>query len=99
MDILEEIPFYYPEDEELRIELVYEAGRRILPWNTSGDTLPALPIVLVSARNAEDILPETLQSRVNMTFIGQFDDNHRKAGTKWHSDIFVRNVTLLEAKH
>lgn len=99
MENLRDVAFYYPADsEELRIELVYEAGRRILPWNVSGDTLPALPMVLVSARSAEEVLPETFKSRVNMTFIGEFDDNHRKAGTRWHSDVFVRNVTLLEAK-
>ena len=98
MESLRDAAFYYPDSEELRIELVYEAGRRILPWNVSGDTLPALPMVLVSARSADEVLPEALKSRVNMTFIGKFDDNHRKAGTRRHSDVFVRNVTLLEAK-
>lgn len=98
METLQDVAFYYPEDEILRIELVYEAGRRILPWNPASDTLPALPMVLVSARNAEEILSDTLKSQVNMKFIGEFDDNHRKANTKWHSSVFVRRVTLLEAK-
>ena len=35
---LQHVPFYYPADEELRIELVYEAGRRILPWDMKSDT-------------------------------------------------------------
>lgn len=98
MENLRDVAFYYPEDEELRIELVYEAGRRILPWNVASDTLPVLPMVLVSARSAEEVLSDTLKSQVSMKLIGQFDDNHRKSGTKWHSDIFVRNVTLLEMK-
>lgn len=98
MEALREVPFYYPEDEELRIELVYEAGRRILPWNFSSDTLPALPMVLVSARSADEVLSDSLNSRVDRTFIGEFDDNHRQAGTRWHSGLFVRNVTLLEMK-
>lgn len=98
MEVLQDVSFYYPEDEELRIELVYEAGRRILPWSVSSDTLPALPMVLVSARSADEVLSDSLKSCVNMTFIGKFDDNRRKTNTKWHSDIFVRNVTLLEMK-
>ena len=99
VEVLRNVPFYYPEDEELRIELVYEAGRRILPWDLSAsETLPVSPMVLVSARSADEVLPDTLKSRVNMTFIGKFDDNRRKANTKWHSDIFVRYVTLLEMK-
>ena len=98
IESLQDVAFYYPEDEELRIELVYEAGKRILPWNVLSDTLPVLPMVLVSAQSAEEILPDTLKSRVKMTFIGKFDDNHRKANTKWHSGVFVRNVTLLEMK-
>ena len=99
VEVLWNVPFYYPEDEELRIELVYEAGRRILPWDLSAsETLPVSPMVLVSARSADEVLPDMLKSRVNMTFIGKFDDNRRKANTKWHSDIFVRYVTLLEMK-
>ncbi len=49
---LQHVPFYYPADEELRIELVYEAGRRILPWDVKSDTtlLNSLPIVLVSGK-------------------------------------------------
>ncbi|MDE5639524.1 MAG: phospholipid carrier-dependent glycosyltransferase, partial [Odoribacter sp.] len=98
MEALQDVAFYYPEDEELRIELVYEAGRRILPLSVSSDTLPVLPMVLVSARSADEVLSDSLKSNVNMTFIGKFDDNRRKTNTKWHSDIFVRNVTLLEMK-
>ena len=43
---LQHVPFYYPVNEELRIELVYEAGRRILPWDVKSDTtlLNTLPI-------------------------------------------------------
>ena len=72
VEVLRNVPFYYPEDEELRIELVYEAGRRILPWDLSAsETLPVSPMVLVSARSADEVLPDTLKSRVNMTFIGK----------------------------
>lgn len=99
IDTLKEIPFYYPEEEGLRIELVYEAGRRILPWDVKSDTLPALPMVLVSGKRAEEILPDSLQAGIEMELIGIFDDNRRKANTKWHSGIFVRHVTLLKAKN
>lgn len=99
MESLKEVAFYYPEDEELRIELVYEAGRRILPWDVKSDTLPVLPMALVSAKSAEDVLSDTLKANVDMEFIGLFDDNRRKANTKWHSGRFIRYVTLLKAKN
>lgn len=92
---LDDLPFYYPADEELRIELVYEAGRRILPWQAETDSLPALPMVLVSGQPAEEVLPEALRSRVTLELIGVYDNNRRKKDTRWHSGKFVRYVTLI----
>ena len=65
---LQHLPFYYPEKEGLRIELVYKAGRRILPWDIEKDTtiLDSLPIVLVSEKPAAEVLPATIQEKVNL---------------------------------
>ncbi len=95
------IPFYYPSDEELRIELVYEAGRRILPWDIKNDTtlLDSLPIVLVSGKPAAEILPPGMAERVNLHFIDMYDNNTRpKSDKKRYSPKFVRYVTILEKK-
>jgi hypothetical protein len=93
------VPFYYPEGENLRIELVYEAGRRILPWDMQKDSLPAgLPFVLVSTRNAEETLPESVLDKVELELIDVYDDNHRPKGSRWYSDIFIKYVTLVKEK-
>lgn len=98
---LQHLPFYYPEKEGLRIELVYKAGRRILPWDIEKDTtiLDSLPIVLVSEKPAAEVLPATIQEKVNLHFIDVFDNNNRpKSDKKHYSSKFVRYVTMLEKK-
>ena len=98
---LQHLPFYYPENEGLRIELVYKAGRRILPWDIEKDTtiLDSLPIVLVSEKPAAEVLPATIQEKVNLHFIDVFDNNNRpKSDKKHYSSKFVRYVTILEKK-
>lgn len=95
------LPFYYPSDEELRIELVYEAGRRILPWDIANDTtlLDSLPIVLISGKPAAEVLPPSMAERVNLHFIDMYDNNTRpKSDKKRYSPKFVRYVTILEKK-
>ena len=98
---LQHVPFYYPADEELRIELVYEAGRRILPWDVKSDTtlLNSLPIVLVSGKPAMEVLPAAMQEKVNLRLIDVYDNNNRpKTDKKRYSPKFVRYVTILEKK-
>ena len=98
---LQHVPFYYPADEELRIELVYEAGRRILPWDMKSDTtlLDSLPVVLVSGKPASEILPAGMQEKVNLRLIDVYDNNNRpKTDKKRYSPKFVRYVTILEKR-
>ena len=98
---LRHVPFYHPADEELRIELVYKAGRRILPWDVKSDTtlLNSLPIVLVSGKPATEVLPAAMQEKVNLRLIDVYDNNNRpKTDKKRYSPKFVRYVTILEKK-
>jgi len=98
---LQHLPFYYPEKEGLRIELVYKAGRRILPWDMEKDSalLDSLPFVLVSEKPAGEVLPQAIQEKVNLHFIDVFDNNNRpKSDKKRYSSKFVRYVTILERK-
>ena len=96
---LNTLPFYYPLGEELRIELVYEAGKRILPLDLKNDSLvrECLPFVLVSWEKAENILKTDTTNRLQLEQIDVYDDNHRPKGTRWYSDLFVRYVTKIEA--
>ena len=96
---LEGVPFYYDCPEELRIELVYEAGRKILPYCfQEEEILPTLPFVLVSGKSAEEVLPERYLQEVDLDLIGIYDDNKRAINSSLHSPKFVRQVTLVNAK-
>ena len=99
IDRLNEMPFYHDCREELRIEIVYEAGRKILPYCfREKATLPELPFVLVSQGKAAEVLPAGLLEQVDLELIGIYDDNKRPANTSWHSPVFVHQVTLVKAK-
>lgn len=91
-------PFYHPANEELRIELVYEAGRRIRPWSIATDhsLLDSLPIVLVSEKPAEEILPPEILEQVTLQVVDRYDNNNRKKETKRYNPKFVKYVTVLE---
>lgn len=100
IEAIQYLPFYYPKNEELRPELIYEAGRRILPWDVEKDTtiLEALPIVLVSGESAEAVLPASVKERVTLRLVDVYDNNNRPKNTKRYSPKFVRYVTILEKK-
>lgn len=93
---LKDIPFYYDKKDELRIEIVYEAGRKILPRSfQEGTDMPELPFALVSQEKAEEVLPESWLEKVQLKVIGIYDDNKRLAGSSLHSPKFVHQVTLI----
>lgn len=96
---LEHIPFYYNCTEELRIEIVYEAGRKILPYCFQQEQhLPGLPFVLVSEQKPEEVFSQQQLESLELEFMGEYDDNKRPANTSWHSPHFVHQVTLVTAK-
>ena len=100
MENLKGVPFYHPCDEELRIEIIYEAGRRILSWDVQNDTtiLDRLPVVLVSSKPAEEILPGHEKEKVSLRLVNVYDNNARKKNTRHYSPKFIRYVTILESK-
>ncbi len=96
---INQLAFYYPCDEGLRIELVYEARRKILPYCfRENEDLPQLPFVLISQKTAEEVLPPNLLEYVELQFIDEFDDNKRPVDSGFHSTMFVRKATLVKAK-
>ena len=99
IEALHAYPFYYPEGEELRIELIYEAGRRILPCNlTDTVLLEKLPMVLVSASPAEEVLPSMLLERVDMYLVDMYDNNNWPKSSRRYSGHFLRYVTVVHKK-
>ncbi len=95
---IQNMPFYYPAAEELRIELIYEARCRILPLMFETDTLVGLPFIYVSAGKAENYMPHSFLKRVNLKLIDVYDDNRRPRHTSFYSSKFIRYVTLVTEK-
>lgn len=97
---LDNIPFYYNKEKEMRIEIIYEAHRKIKPINVQDSTaiMKALPLAILTHGNVKDELPATLLSKLSTKWIGRYDNNRRPKGTRRYSDLFIYNVTILTKK-
>ena len=91
---IDNLELYYNEKEELRVELVYEANRRIYQINPEDDTAikEALPFVFISGESIEKVMS---QKDVSIEFIGTFDNNWRKKGDKRYNPDLVREVAIV----
>lgn len=98
--LLDGVPFRYLSDEPLRIELVYEAGRKILPIgrDSIATCVEEEPLVLVSAGYAAEELDSRTLQLVDTVAIGTYDDNKHPKNNKHYTPDFVRHVTLLKNK-
>ncbi|MCR5004239.1 MAG: glycosyltransferase family 39 protein [Bacteroidales bacterium] len=97
---LRDIPFRYNPADELRIEMVYRAHKKIRPIDvSSADSLRnALPFVMLTHKSvSEELAPEIFEF-ADTTFVGHFDDNLHPASDRHYTTNFVYNVTLLTPK-
>jgi 4-amino-4-deoxy-L-arabinose transferase-like glycosyltransferase len=95
------VPFYYNSKHEMRIEIVYAAGRKIrsLDVAKADEIKKYLPCAILTHGSVGSELPATLWSSVDSIPIGQYDDNSRPKSYKLRYDsIFIYNVTLLKKK-
>ena len=97
---LDGIPFYHDCDSTLRIELVYDANRKIRPLNIhSADSVAAkLPCAILTRKDAGQTLPQEVTAIADTTYIGLFDNNHRPRGDSRYSRSLVYHITLLTPK-
>lgn len=100
MPELDNIPFRYNSKDELRIEMVYAAKRKIRPLDVDNlDSLKAaLPCVILTHKSAKEELNPELFSYADTMFVGHFDDNPRPSGNRLNRPIFVYNLNLLVPK-
>lgn len=99
IEALQDMPFYHPQDEELRIELVYEAGRRILPLNLSDTAcLNITPFVLVSGQSPEALFSDEFRESLNLRLVDVYDNNARPKESRRYSSKFIRYVTIVDKK-
>ena len=97
---VKEYPIYAPADEELRIEMVYQARRNIRPVAVdSAEALRArLPMILMTHEFAGERLPASFVNEVDTVPLGEFDCNRRPKGTRRHSPLFIYRLTLLKER-
>lgn len=97
---LDGLPFYYNEQEPLRIELVYAAHRKIRPLavDSAEDVLRRLPCAVLTHKRVGEELPEALWAKVDTVYVGRFDDNRRPVTNHRYNDMFVYHVTILKSK-
>lgn len=100
MEELNNIPFYYKEDNVLRIEIVYAAGRKIRPTKTTDvDSLMSLlPFVWVTPTSVQSELPSTFLQQVDTIYIDKYDDNRWSKSDKRYKPEFINNAILLKCK-
>lgn len=100
LEELKDVPFYYNQKDELRIELVYAAGRKIRPLDMAhADSVKSvLPCAILTHGRAEEELPVKLLRSIDTTYIGQYDDNRWAKSSSRYNDKFVYHITLLKKK-
>lgn len=100
MPQLHGLPFYFPQGDSLRIEIVYQAHRKILPLNMadSANVVSHSPMVLVSSRWNSAVLSPAILSRVDTVMVGTYDDNTRPRGSRHYQQCFVNHVTIIKPK-
>ena len=100
MPSVKTLPFYHAKDDELRIELVYEAGKDILPINVSdsASVMRRVPFVLVSHGYAAQVLPPAVLQHVDTLSLGVFDDNKHPKTDRHYTKDFLTRATVIKAK-
>ncbi len=100
MKELKDIPFYYNSKDELRIEIVYAAGRKIRPLDVSNkdSVLSKLPFVLLTHKEVKDEVDATVLNKIDTEAICASDDNRWSKKDKRYKETFVYNITLLKNK-
>ena len=89
------LDFYYNENEELRVELVYEAKRRIYKLNPDDDEAikDALPFVFISGESIEELMSS---KNVTIEHLGTYDNNWKKKDDKHRNPNLVREVAIIK---
>jgi len=100
MRALEGLEMFHPGGEAVRIELVYEAHRKIMPLDVANpDTVMRhVPFVLVSRRKAEEVVPDSVMRLVTAVPYGTYNDNRHPYGSRHYTQDFINNVTVIKRR-
>lgn len=97
--VLKPLQFYHPATDSLRIELVYEANKKIqsIDLNDSVAVKKSLPFALLTSK---EHIPEEdkWKSSISITSFGRFDDNPWPIGHRRYKDDLMKYVTVWQLK-
>lgn len=95
---LRSLPFYYNQNDPLRIELVYAAAKKIRPLdlNCRDSIINKLPCAVLTHKPlAQETTADVLQG-IDTCFVDRYDDNRTPSGHRRHSDLFIYDLTILQ---
>lgn len=92
---LNDVPFYSLKNDSLRIEIVYEAGRKIRPIEEK-ELVEKVPCVLVTLKSVDEALPEYVRKKVKCREVGSFDSNRQPKSDRHYQDGLLYHATMIE---
>ncbi len=94
------LPLYHKADENLRIELVFEAQKNIKALDLDNEVavMSALPCLVLTQKELASEMPASILNKVDTVNLGFFDDNRLPRHNEHYNTDFVQQVNLLRAK-
>lgn len=99
-DSLRALPFYSAEGAPLRMEMVYEAGKRIRPLQLDdvNKVKQAAPCILLTQRPVKESLPIDAFLQVDTVTLALCNDNVYPKEDRRYTNDLIRYATLLKPK-
>lgn len=96
----QELPLFHDQRTPIRIELVYNAHRKILPidLNNPQEVRAHMPFALVIANSAKTSIPNTLLAEADTCLLGCFDNNLHRRSNRHYTDDLRGHVLLIKGK-
>lgn len=98
--LLKPLPFYYIKGDPLRIELVYDAHKKILPLNVSDTAalMKVLPCALITYDRVNEVLSPAILCKISALPVGRYDNNRRAPHSRFYKQDFICYVSILRKK-
>lgn len=96
----QELPLFHDQRTPIRIELVYNAHRKIQPidLNNPQEVRTHMPFALVIANSAKTSIPNTLLAEADTCLLGCFDNNLHRRSNRHYTDDLRGHVLLIKGK-
>ena len=96
----QELPLFHDQRTPIRIELVYNAHRKIQPidMNNPQEVRAHMPFALVIANSAKTSIPNTLLAEADTCLLGCFDNNLHRRSNRHYTDDLRGHVLLIKGK-